>query len=135
MCIRDSVDQGVEDLLFVAVAEGLQRHPQFHAALTVDVDKLVVLQLDDIAALPGHDGGDLQQLAGAVGKLHREGEDAPAVQQAVLDQGGDGDPVHIAPGQDRHHVLALTVQVVQGGDGHPVSYTHLASGSLSCYSY
>ena len=59
---------GLQNGALVAVAEGLQCDPQLHAALAVDVDKLVVLQLDDVAVLLGDDLGHPQQLAGAVGR-------------------------------------------------------------------
>ena len=39
--------QAVQDLLLVVLAEGLQGDLQLHAVLPVDVDKLVVLQLDE----------------------------------------------------------------------------------------
>ena len=60
------------------VAEGLQGDPQLNAGLTVDVDKLVVFQLDDIAVVAGQNLGYRQQRAGAVGELDGEGVSSPA---------------------------------------------------------
>ena len=80
----------------VGVAEGLQRYPQLHAALAVDVDELVVLQLDDVAVLLGDDAGHVQQLTGPVRQMDGEGEHPAPVDEAVLHQGGDGDHIHIA---------------------------------------
>ena len=108
----------------MGVAEGLQGDPQLHAALAVDVDELVVLQPDDVAVGLGHDLGHPQQLAGTVGQLDGEGEHPAPVDQPVLHQGGHGDHVHVAAGEDRHHVLALALQVVQGGDGQQAGVLH-----------
>lgn len=64
--------------------------------LAVDVDELVVFQLDDVALFFGHDAGHLEQLAGAVRQLDGEGEHPAPIDEAVLNQGGHGDNVHIA---------------------------------------
>ena len=96
----------------MVVAEGFQGHPQLDAVLAVDIDKLVVLQFDDVPPLLGHDAGHLEQLARSVGELDGEGKDTAAVDEAVLDEGGHGDDVHVAAGEDGHHVLVLAVQVV-----------------------
>ena len=97
------------------VAEGFQSDPQFHFAQPVDADKLVVIQLDDIALLLGHDFCHMEQLAGAVGQHDGEGEYPAAVDQPVLHQAGHGDHIHVAAGEDGHHIFALAVQMLQGG--------------------
>ena len=115
---------GLEDGVLVGVAEGLQCDPQLHAALAIDIDKLVVLQFDDVSIFPGYNGGDPQQFAGAVGKMYGEGKYASAVNQPVLHQRGDGDDVHVASGEDRHHVFVLAVQVAQSGYGEQAGIFH-----------
>ena len=108
-------------------AEGLQRHLQLHAVLAVDVDKLVVLQLDDVALQIGNQLGYPQQLAGAVRQMDREGEHPAAVDESVLNDGGHGDNVHIAAGEDGDHILSLAVQMIEGCGGEEtcVLYNHL----------
>src|SRR5699024_7649417 len=116
--------QGGQNLLLVLVAKGLQGHLQLHTSLTVDVDKLVVIQLDDVDVFSGHQLSHTVQLAGPIGQLYREGEDAAPVDEPVLHQGGDGDHIHIAAGEHRHHILALALQMAQGGDGEQACIFH-----------
>ena len=101
----------------MAAAEGFQRHLQLHPGLAVNIDKLVVVQFDDVAIELGHQVGDAQQFSGAVGELHGKGENAPPVDQPVLHQRGDGNHVHIAAGQHAYHVFPPGLQMGQGGDG------------------
>lgn len=55
--IVPGLTQAVQDLSLVGEAESFQRHRQLHAGLTVNVDKLVVVQLDNIAVFAGYQLG------------------------------------------------------------------------------
>ena len=83
-----------------------------------------MLQLDDVAVLPGQDIGDAEQGTGTVGEEDGEGEDAAPHDQAVLDQGGHGDHVHVAAGEDADHVQPLAGQVAQSGHGQQAGVLH-----------
>ena len=71
-----------------------------------------MIQLDNVAVFRRHDRGHPQQLAGPVGQLDGEGEHPAPVDESVLDQAGDGDYVHVAAGEDGHHVEPLSLQVI-----------------------
>ena len=97
--------EGGEDLCLVFVAKGFQSYFQLYASLPIQVDKLIVLQLDGVAVFLGQYFSHMQKFTRPVGKHDREGEYPPAPYQAVLNQGGDGDYVHIAAGEDRHYIF------------------------------
>ena len=71
--------------------ERLQRDAQFHRSTPVDGLELIVLQLDDVALLIGHDLGHLQKLTGLIRQQHGEGEYAAPANQAMLHQAAHGD--------------------------------------------
>ena len=77
-------------------AEGLHSDAQLHRRVAVDAHKLVVLQLDDIALLSGQKLGNLGQLSGLIRQKHRNRKDPVSLDEAVLDDGGHGDHVHIS---------------------------------------
>ena len=51
-------------------SESLQRNLQFHRCISVDGNKLIVLQFDNISVDPGNDSGYTAKLAGLVGKKY-----------------------------------------------------------------
>ena len=69
---------------------------QLHRRIPVGADKLVVLQLDDIALLLRNGGGHPHQLARLIRKQDGYGKDPVSLDQSVLYDGGHGDHVHIA---------------------------------------
>ena len=72
----------------MTVAKGLQCNLQLHLGLAVDGDKLVVMELDDVALLRRDDLCHPHQLAGLIRQKHREGENSAPADQAMLDQPG-----------------------------------------------
>ena len=73
-----------------------------------------MLELDHVAVLLGDDARHAHQHAGAVGEQHAHGEDAAALDEAVLHHARHGDHVHVAAGEDACHALALGGQVLGG---------------------
>ena len=107
----------LDDLPLVIGAERLDGDAQLHGGLAVRGDELVVVQADDVALVVSDDLRHAHQLAGSVGQKHRNGEDAVALDQAVLHHRGHGDDVHVAAGEDGDDLLALEVQMAKSGHG------------------
>ena len=98
------------------LAVRLDGHAQLDRRVPVGRDKLVVLELDHVAVLLGDHAGHAHQHARAVGEQHAHGEDAAALDEAVLHHARHGDHVHVAAGEDARHALALGGQVLCGGN-------------------
>ena len=98
-------------LLLVLGAERLDGYAQLHGGVAVCGDELVVVKSDDVALAVGDDLRNAYQLAGAVGQKHGNGEDAVALDQAVLHHRRHGDDVHVAAGENGNDLLALEVEV------------------------
>ena len=95
----------------------LDRDRQLDGGVAVDAHKLVVLELDDVAVLLGDHAGHAHEHARAIGQKDAHGEDAAALDQAVLDDGAHGDDVHVAARENAHDALVLGRQVLGGGHG------------------
>ena len=77
-------------------SEGLDGKPQLYRRIPVGADKLVVLQLDNVALGICHGLGCTHQFARFIRQQHGHGEDPVALDQAVLYHGGHGDDIHIS---------------------------------------
>ena len=117
-------------------AEGLERDAELHGRIAVDGHKLVVLQLDDVAADFGDQAGDPVQFAGLVRQEDRDRKDPVAEDQALLHDGGHGDDIHIAAAQDTDDLFVGAVDMAEGSygqkagvlDDHLVVFDHIQEG-------
>ena len=75
-----------------------------------------MLELDHVAVLLGDHACHAHEHAGTIGEQHAYGEDAAALDEAVLHHARHGDHVHVAAGEDARHAFALGGQVLGGRD-------------------
>ena len=88
--------KSLDDFLFVVGAEGLHGDFQFYGGVTVGAEELVVVEADDISADVGDELGYAGEFARLIGKQDGDGKDTVSGDQAVLDNAGHGDEVHVA---------------------------------------
>ena len=88
--------QSLEDLLLVVSAIRFHGDPQFHRCISVDRNKLIMFQLDDVTVLIGDGSRYFHKFSGLVRQQYRYGEDAILLDQAVLHDGGHSDHIHVA---------------------------------------
>ena len=97
--------------------KGLNCELQFHGFVAVCGIELVVLQLDDIAALFGHDGSHFHEAARLVRKQDAHSKNAVAHDQSVLHHGSHRDHIHVAAGQHAYDLLFRNIHVLQSRHG------------------
>ena len=76
--------------------KALHRNTQLYCSASVNRNKLVVGQLDNIAVLFCNDGSYLAQFARLVRKQNGNRKDTVSQNQTLLYDGGHGDHVHVA---------------------------------------
>ena len=89
------IKQSLDNSILMLVSEGLHRDRQLHRTVTVDADKLVMLQTDDIALGLRDNACHIDQLARTIGQKYGYGEYAAALDQSVLYDRGYRNNVHI----------------------------------------
>ena len=74
----------------------LQRNLKFNSGVTVDADKLVVLQTDDITLKLCDHICDIHKLARTIRKLYGYGKYTSSLDQTMLYHGGHRNDIHVA---------------------------------------
>ena len=117
-------------------AEGLEGDAQLYGRVPVRGDELIVLELDDIPLLFRDGLGHGRQFPGLVGKKDGNRENPVPHDQAMLNDGGHGDDIHIPAREDAGHILSLFFQMgsrchgKEAGvlDNHLVIFHHVEEG-------
>ena len=98
--------QCLDDGLFMFVAKGFHRDGKFYCSISVDADKLVMLQTNDISLCFGNHFGDMKQFTR---KLNGYGKDTSALDQSVLNNRGHCNDIHISTTQDGNDFFATDI--------------------------
>ena len=91
--------------------EGFESNTKLHGRASVDADKLVVLELDDVAAYGRDDTCHLLQFARFVRQQNRNREDPVAVNESLLDDRGHCDDIHIAARKNAGNFFTAAVEL------------------------
>ena len=83
---------------------------ELHLLETVGHARLIVDELDDVRMFSRNNLRHLEELAGLVGQLHGEAEDAAARDEGLADERRYGRDVDVAAREDGHDLLALEGQ-------------------------
>ena len=102
--------QGGGQALDVLAVVRLDGDFELHLLEAVGHARLIVDELDDVRMFSRNDLRHLEELAGLVGQLHGEAEDAAARDERFADESRDGRDVDVAAREDGHDLLALEGQ-------------------------
>ena len=88
--------QCFHNLVFMFRTIGFQRDPKFNGGISVDGDKLIMLQLNYIPVYIRDYTGNSAQLARFIRQKYGHGKNPVPHNQALLYHGGHGDHIHIS---------------------------------------
>ena len=90
---------------YAVISEKTTRNASCIVNLAKD-DRLIVVEANDVGGLFGQYLRNAEKLAGLVGKLNGEAEDAAAGDKPFVNEGGDRRDVDIAAGNDGRRLFA-----------------------------
>ena len=108
-----SLLERMHDAPFVVGAERFDGHAQLDRSAAVRGNELVVIEADHVAILLGNDLRHVHQLSRAIRQEYRHGEDAIALDKAVLHHGCHGDHVHVSARKNGDDLLVEHAQVLE----------------------